>query len=129
MTEFLCTVVQIPVVEIQHWLYLPGGTRQGGQPNQDKPGGNRQGGQPNQDKPGGTNFFWLPSPHRINLEEPVRVASPTRINLEEPARVAQHNQDTLALRGLEELFLKLCCCVSFLFWREIDFGFTYYLCT
>ncbi len=24
---------------------------------------------------------------------------------------------------------KLCCCFSFLFWREIGFGFTYYLCT
>jgi hypothetical protein len=30
---------------------------------------------------------------------------------------------TLALRGLEELFLQLCCCVSFLFWQEIGFGF------
>ncbi len=28
--------------------------------------------------------------------------------LEEPAH---------ALRGLEDFFLKLCCCVSFLFWR------------
>jgi hypothetical protein len=40
--------------------------------------------------------------------------------LEEPAH---------ASRGLEELFLQLCCCVSFWFWREIGFGFTYYLCT
>ena len=40
--------------------------------------------------------------------------------LEEPAH---------ASRGLEEPFLQLCCCVSFLFWREIGFGFTYYLCT
>ncbi len=23
----------------------------------------------------------------------------------------------------------MCCCFSFLFWREIGFGFTYYLCT
>jgi hypothetical protein len=36
---------------------------------------------------------------------------------------------TLASRGLGELFLQLRCCVSFLFWREIGFGFTYYLCT
>ena len=36
--------------------------------------------------------------------------------------------NTLALRGLEELFLQLCCCVSFWFWREIGFGVTY-LCT
>ncbi len=36
--------------------------------------------------------------------------------------------NTLALRGLEELFLQLCCCVSFWFWRGIGFGFTY-LCT
>ncbi len=35
--------------------------------------------------------------------------------LEEPAH---------ASRGLEELFLQ-----QFLFWREIGFGFTYYLCT
>ncbi len=26
-------------------------------------------------------------------------------------------------------FFQLCCCVSFLFWREIGFGFIYYLCT
>ena len=37
--------------------------------------------------------------------------------------------NTLASCGLEKLFLQLCCCVSFLFWREIGFGFTYYLCT
>ncbi len=36
---------------------------------------------------------------------------------------------TLATRGLEEPFFQLCCCVSFLFWRKIGFGFTYYLCT
>ncbi len=34
----------------------------------------------------------------------------------------------LAARGLEELFLQLCCCVSFYFWWGIGFGFTY-LCT
>ena len=37
--------------------------------------------------------------------------------LEEPAH---------ASRGLEEPFFQLCCCVSFWFWREIGFGFTYY---
>ncbi len=37
--------------------------------------------------------------------------------------------NTLAARGLEELFFQLCCCVSFLFWREIGFGFTYSLRT
>jgi hypothetical protein len=36
---------------------------------------------------------------------------------------------TPATCGLEEPFFQLCCCVSFLFWREIGFGFTYYLCT
>ncbi len=36
--------------------------------------------------------------------------------------------NTLAVRGPEELFFQLCCCVSFWFWREISFGFTY-LCT
>ncbi len=35
-------------------------------------------------------------------------------------------EKTLAVRGLEELFFQLCCCVSFWFWREIGFGFTYY---
>ncbi len=34
--------------------------------------------------------------------------------------------DTLALRGLVESLFQLCCCVSFLFWREIVFGCTYY---
>ncbi len=37
--------------------------------------------------------------------------------------------NTLATHGLEEPFFQLCCCVSFLFWREIGFGFTYSLCT
>ncbi len=37
--------------------------------------------------------------------------------LEEPAH---------ALRGLEEPFFQLCCGVSFWFWQEIGFGFTYY---
>jgi hypothetical protein len=36
------------------------------------------------------------------------------------------SSDTLAVRGLEELFFQLCCCVSFWFWREIiGFSFTY----
>ncbi len=33
--------------------------------------------------------------------------------------------NTLDARGLEELFFQLCCCVSFWFWQEIGFGFTY----
>ncbi len=44
-------------------------------------------------------------------------------------RQTDRETNTLASRGLEELFLQLCCCVSFLFWREIGFGFTYYLRT
>ncbi len=28
--------------------------------------------------------------------------------------------------GWKNLFFQLCCCVSFLFWREIGFGCTYY---
>ncbi len=37
--------------------------------------------------------------------------------------------NTLAARGLEELFFSYAySCVSFWFWREIGFGFTY-LCT
>ena len=36
--------------------------------------------------------------------------------------------NTLAARGLEELFFQLCCCcVSFWFWQEIGFGVTYVL--
>ncbi len=36
--------------------------------------------------------------------------------------------NTLAARGLEELFFQLCCCVSFWFWQEIGFGlYTYVL--
>ncbi len=31
--------------------------------------------------------------------------------------------------GWRNLFFQLCCCVSVLFWQEIGFGFTYYLCT
>ncbi len=41
---------------------------------------------------------------------------------------AEEECNTLAARGLEELFFQLWFCVSFWFWREIGFGFTY-LCT
>jgi hypothetical protein len=41
-------------------------------------------------------------------------------------KITDRDSNTLALRGLEEPFFKLCCCVSFLFWREIGFGCTYY---
>jgi hypothetical protein len=40
-------------------------------------------------------------------------------------RKTDRETNTLALRGLEELFLSLCCCDSFLFWWEIGFGVTY----
>ncbi len=50
-------------------------------------------------------------------------------------RMTDRGTNTLALRGLEEpahashgleeLFFQLCCCVSFWFWWEIGFGFTY----
>ncbi len=40
-------------------------------------------------------------------------------------RMTDRGTNTLAVRGLEELFFQLCCCVSFLSWREIGFGFTY----
>jgi hypothetical protein len=39
--------------------------------------------------------------------------------------MADGEMNTLAAHGLEELFFQLCCCVSYLFWWEIDFGFTY----
>jgi hypothetical protein len=35
------------------------------------------------------------------------------------------DKKTVAVRGLEELFFQLCCCVSFWFWWEIGFGFRY----
>ena len=44
-------------------------------------------------------------------------------------RQTDRETNTLASRGLVEPFFQLCCCFSFLFWREIGFGFTYYLCT
>ncbi len=44
-------------------------------------------------------------------------------------RITDEETNTLAARGLEEIFFQLCWCVSFWFWREIGFGFTYYLCT
>ncbi len=43
--------------------------------------------------------------------------------------ITDRETNTLAKHGLEEPFFQLCCCVSFLFWREIGFGFTYSLCT
>jgi hypothetical protein len=39
-------------------------------------------------------------------------------------KITGRETNTLAVRGLEELFFQLCCCVSFLFWREKGFGFT-----
>ncbi len=44
-------------------------------------------------------------------------------------RMTDRGTNTLATHGLEEPFFQLCCCVSFLFWWEKGFGFTYYLCT
>ncbi len=41
-------------------------------------------------------------------------------------RQTDRGTNTLASRGLEEPFFQLCCCFSFLFQGEIDFGFTYY---
>ncbi len=43
-------------------------------------------------------------------EKPHRLKTLASRGLEEPAH---------ALRGLEEPFFQLCCCVSFWFWREI----------
>ena len=34
-------------------------------------------------------------------------------------RITDRGTNTLAAGGLEELFFQLCCCVSFLFWREM----------
>jgi hypothetical protein len=42
-----------------------------------------------------------------------------------PAADKAKFNNALAARGLEELFFQLCYCVSFWFWREIGFGFTY----
>jgi hypothetical protein len=53
-----------------------------------------------------------------NIENSMQVENHETLalrGLEEPAH---------ALRGLEELFFQLCCCVSFWFWREIGFGCT-----
>ncbi len=52
------------------------------------------------------NLIWPPPPCTLASR-----------GLEEPAH---------ALRGLEEHFFQLCCCVSFWFRREIGFGCTYY---
>ena len=47
--------------------------------------------------------------------------------LEEPAHALRGLEEPAhASRGLEEPFFQLYCCVSFWFWREIDFGCTYY---
>ncbi len=43
--------------------------------------------------------------------------------------MTDRDSNTLTTRGLEEPFFQLSCCVSFLFWQEIGFGFTYSLCT
>jgi hypothetical protein len=48
--------------------------------------------------------------------------------MERTNKRTDRQRNTLAARGLEELFFQLCYCVSFWFWWEIGFGFTYYLC-
>ncbi len=40
-------------------------------------------------------------------------------------RMTDRGTNTLASCGLVEPFFQLCCCVSFLFWREIVFGVLY----
>ncbi len=40
-----------------------------------------------------------------------------------------HKCHNYSLRVGWRFFFQLCCCVSFWFWWEIGFGFTYYLCT
>jgi hypothetical protein len=42
-------------------------------------------------------------------------------------RITDGESNTLATRGLEELFFQLCCLVSFWFWREIGFGLHTYV--
>jgi hypothetical protein len=42
-----------------------------------------------------------------------------------PYGITDRETNTLAAHGLEELLFQLCCCVSFWFWQEIGFGFTY----
>ncbi len=42
-------------------------------------------------------------------------------------RIPDGETNTLAARGLEELFFQLCCLVSFWFWREIGFGLHTYV--
>ncbi len=45
--------------------------------------------------------------------------------LEKPAHASRGLEEPAhASRGLEEPFFQLCCWFSFLFWREIGFGFT-----
>ncbi len=41
-------------------------------------------------------------------------------------RITDRGTNTLASRGLVEPLFQLCFSVSFLFWQEIGFGFTYY---
>jgi hypothetical protein len=43
---------------------------------------------------------------------------------QETKKIVTLQLQTLAARGLEELFFQLWFCVSFWFWREIGFGFT-----
>ncbi len=68
------------------------------------------------------------------LKEKIPIFLINTLLLHIPLLALTHRQNyggtnTLATRGLEELFFQLCCYVSFSFWREIGFGFTYSLCT
>jgi hypothetical protein len=42
-------------------------------------------------------------------------------------RITDGESNTLAARGLEELFIQLCCLASFWFWLEIGFGLHTYV--
>jgi hypothetical protein len=72
-------------------------------------------------------FSWEFSSHKGHSQENLNLTKTHETRLR-PNSTNRFLQVTLAAHGLEELFFQLWFCVSFWFWWEIGFGFTY-LCT
>ncbi len=70
----------------------------------------------------------IPSMHAERQITILSVKHSFTLSLSQPLqidRMTNRGTNTLTAHWLEELFFQLCCCVSFLLWWEIGFGFTY----
>ncbi len=71
----------------------------------------------------------IPSTHAERQITNLSVKHSFTLSLSQPLLtdgITDRGEKTLASHGLVEHCFQLCCCVSFLFWWEIGFGFIYY---